>query len=309
MDKPEQGSNAVEQFNVPQAPTDNNVGGANAPGAGDYSDAMMERPSYIPEKFFKDGKINIKALAESYGELEKSRSNQPAQPASQPAQSQTPPAGTPAAGDKAGEAPKTDGQNQQAPAIIIPGVNQTAMEHYTKEITEGGKLSDGSYADLAKLGYPKNVVDSYVKGLMADSMVESAVQQTRIAVTEINAITESVGGQQGLEAMLNWAATNVPEADLKVYNEATGSADPAKVRMAVQGMFHAYKQAQGPDLIGGRPAVPTGTQPFADANAVVKAMEDPRYDRDPSYREEVAKRLAVSNVFSNSKEYKVRESY
>lgn len=311
MDKPESGSNTPApeaSFNQPLTAVDNNPSSSDAPGVGEFSDAMMKRPDYVPEKFFKDGRINIKAMAESFGELERKQSQAAPKPESTPApgpsdkpadQNAAP---APAAGDKPAD------QNQ-APAIVIPGVNQQAMEHYTKEITEGGKLSDNSYADLAKLGYPKSVVDSYVKGLQADAMVNNAISDTKIAMTETSAIIEGIGGAKELGSMLEWAGSNLTPQELAVYNEAVSGSDAAKVKMAVHGMYHAYKQAQGPDLFGGRPPVPNNLVPFKTGDDVVRAMEDPRYDIDPEYRAEVAARIAASNVFAGSREYKTRDSY
>ncbi len=306
-DAPEQGSNALAVANGEAAAqnqiVDNNQSGPDAPGAGQFSDAMMERPAFIPEKFFKDGRIDIKALAESYGELERTRSSQP--PAPKPDVTEL--------GDRQADGSKAPSQKADpnaAPEIVIPGVNKASMEHYTKELTEGGKLSDASYADLAKLGYPKAVVDSYVKGLQADAMVSQAIQDVRIADAEIATITASIGGEKTLGKMLQWASSNLDAKDLAVYNEAVSGNDPARVKMAVQGMFHAFKQASGPNLIGGRPSVSTSeAEPFNSNDEVIQAMEDPRYDRDPSYRDQVAKRIAVSNVFGQSREYKTKDSY
>lgn len=303
MDTLEQGSHAAQGTEAPAAPVDNISSGVDAPGAGEFSDAMMERPAYVPEKFFKDGRINIKALAESYGELEKSRSTQP-KTESTPA-----PGSTSTEGTKPGEAPKTDGQTQNPPQIVIPGVNQASMEHYSKEIQKDGKLSDASYGDLAKLGYPKTVVDAYVKGLMADAMVNNAVSETKLAMQEVSNITASIGGEKVLGEMLQWASSNLSPQELAVYNEAVSGSDAAKVKMAVHGMYHAFKEAKGPSLIGGRPPVNAGSNvvPFKSVDEVVLAMQNPRYDKDPSYRQEIEARIAVSNVFGQSREYKTQQ--
>lgn len=282
----------------------NLTSGADAPGVGEFSDAMMERPSYVPEKFFKDGRINIKAMAESYGELERARSSQ--QPTPTPA-----PAASPKADDSKPSQPDAPAADTSAqPPVVIPGVTPEAMTKFSSEMSKDGKLSDSSYAELAKLGYPKAVVDAYTKGLTADARIEQAIQDVRIADKEIAAIKESIGGEKVLNDMLQWASNNLDAKDIAVYNDAVSGNDSARVKMAVQGMFHAYKQSQGPNLIGGRPPSNGSTgEPFKSSAEVVKAMEDPRYDRDPAYRDEVAKRLAVSNVFGQSREYKTRDSY
>ena len=41
----------------------------------------------------------------------------------------------------------------------------------------------------------------------------------------------------------------------------------------------------------------SSAKPFGSAAQVTEAMADPRYSSDPSYREQVERRLAVSNAF------------
>lgn len=277
-----------------QQVTDNNVGSANAPGAGELV-PFMERPQWVPEKFFKDGHVNMKALAESYGELEKSRGQQPPKEAGQQQQQQNVPVVT----QKEGES------NTPAP-VSIPGVPQESLTKYTGEVTKDGKLSDGSYDELAKLGYPKAVVDAYVRGLTADSEIAGRDAAGK-ATSEI---ISSIGGEAVLADMIEWAGVNLSPADLKVYNEAVSSGDASKVKMAVQGLHHAYTKSEGIEpqsLSGGRPPMGDGVVPFQSNEEVVRAMSDKRYERDPAYRATVEKRLMASNVFNQSVDVGMRK--
>lgn len=269
-----------------QQVADNNVGSANAPGAGERV-PFMERPQWVPEKFYKDGHVNMKALAESYGELEKSRGQQPPTQTGDQKQEQQ----VPVSEQKAGE------QATKPDAISIPGVPQESLQKFTGEVTKDGKLSEGSYGELAKLGYPKAVVDAYVRGLTADSEIAG-----REAANKATAeIISSIGGEAVLTDMIDWAGVNLSPADLTVYNEAVSSGDAAKVRMAVQGLHHAYSKSEGIEprqLNGGRSN--SGVEPFKSNEEVVRAMSDRRYERDPAYRAEVERRLTVSSVFAQS---------
>jgi hypothetical protein len=266
---------------------DNNAGSKNAPGSWETV-AVQERPAEIPEKFFKDGVINYKEMAKSYVELEK-KGSIPA-----PVAENKPIIPAPVADNK--PAPI------QAP-LVIPGVDAPSVAKYTDELSTAGKLSDESYAALQKAGYPKSVVDAYVKGLTAESDQAEAVSGALIADKQITEITNSVGGQEVLTDMLTWATNNLEASDLAAYNKAVGSSDVGQVKLAVNGLFHAYSQAQDPGLLKGYKGTNFSTvEPFHSNDEVVQAMQNPLYDRDPAYRAKVAERLRVSDVFRQSRD-------
>ncbi len=257
---------------------------ANAPDS--HLVPMIERPEYVPEKFYKDGHVDVKALAQSYGELEKKQST--ATPA---ATKQDVKPGEAKPEVKPGETPPAP----PVPEATIPGVTQENLTKYTKEITEGGKLTDGSYEELAKAGYSKAFVDAYVRGLQTDSLVEGA----RIADGQINEIKASIGGDEVLAPMLEWAKTNLTEPELKEYNEAVSSGNVAKVKLAVTGLHGLYQKEVGssPDLLGGTPPGGSAIGDVFESTAQVRAaINDPRYKTDEAYRQSVASKIGRSSV-------------
>jgi hypothetical protein len=243
----------------------------------------MARPDWVPEKFFKDGVIDYKGMASSYSELEKKQGQQPT--------------GEPKAGDE----PKPE-DKPVPPAPAIPGVTPERVTHFTEEITKGGKLSDASYEELAKLGYPKPVVDAYVRGLNADAEVSTA----RLAESQLIEIQNSVGGTEKLGEMIGWAKANWSADDQRIYNEAVSSGDVAKVRNAVKGLKTAYDSENGeePQYLGGRkPAGVDGITPYASEEDVARDMGKPEYKNSEEFRQKVYARLKVSNVFAQSQDY------
>lgn len=272
---------------------DNNAGSANAPAVGERSAPMMARPDWVPEKFFKDGVIDYKAMALQNQELEK-----------QFTQSRQQKAEAEATGEpKAGEQPKPEDKPAQPP-VAIPGVAPERITHFTEEISKGGKLSDASYEELTKLGYPKPVVDAYVRGLNADTEVKTATEGAVLAAKQIEEITSTVGGQAELGKMLGWAKSNWSPADQKVYNDAVSSGDVSKVKMAVAGLKAAYTEEHGeqPQYIGGRKPALDSVEPYLNEEEVSRDMGKREYKESESFRQKVAKRLAVSDVFKNSRD-------
>jgi len=277
--------------------TDHIVSDANAPGAGERSAPMMARPAHIPEKFFKEGVIDYKGMADAYTELEK-KLGAPKTEAS------------PAPVDKPVVQPTQVTQVNKP--VVVPGVEPERVTAFSQEIQKDGKLSDASYAELAAKGFSKEVVDVYVQGLTKEAAVDQAVSAARIADTEIKSITDSIGGTEKLTEMLTWAKANLSAADQKVYNEAVSSNDPAKVRMAVNGLHTSFGKVHGsaPNYVdvGGHVRPQVGALvPFKSDVEVANAMSTRAYKTDQAERDRVAARLAISNVFQQSKDYSKTE--
>jgi len=162
---------------------------------------------------------------------------------------------------------------------------QEKLQKYSEEFFEKGTLSDQSYADLAKMGYPRQVVDQFIAG-----------QKAMVSAEEQRVFSE-VGGRDNYGKMIEWAAQNLPQEEIAAYNTTLESGDINQVMMAARGLQARYSAAAGkpePKLIGGSgKTAPSG---FNSVAQVVQAMSDPRYKTDPAYRAEVAQKIASSNV-------------
>ena len=66
--------------------------------------------------------------------------------------------------------------------------------------------------------------------------------------------------------------------------------------LALQALYYRYTEAEGMEgqLLQGKAAAPANG--FRSQAEVVRAMQDPRYDRDPAYRAEVMQRLELSDL-------------
>jgi len=69
------------------------------------------------------------------------------------------------------------------------------------------------------------------------------------------------------------------------------------VKLAVSGLQSKYQSAEGSDpaLIAGQSAPSSGGN-YGSWAEVTTAMRDPRYARDPAYRQSVADKLGRSNI-------------
>ena len=215
-------------------------------------DNQSERPEWLPEKF-----KTPEDLAKSYSELEKKLS--------QPSD------------DEAAEPEAEAAETEQSPA--------PEFDKYAEEFANSGELSADSFTELEKMGYPKEMVETYIQGLQATQSADA------------NTVMEVAGGQEGYKELTDWARDNMAEAELNVYNQMVESnTDNAKV--AVEWLM-SRREASGavePNLLSGKAGSPQRDE-FRSTAEVVQAMKDPRYNDDPAFRKDVEEKLARSSVF------------
>ena len=155
---------------------------------------------------------------------------------------------------------------------------------FQQEYMENGELSDDAYAALEEAGLSRTLVDTWVQG--QDAL---AGQLT----SEIHSLS---GGSDEYAAMMQWATENLGESEINAYNATMDRMDADEVRFAVQGLTARYRSEAEPSLLqAGTGAVSGGK--FNSNSELTEAMRDPRYVKDPAYRQEVASKLARSSLF------------
>lgn len=228
-----------------------------------------ERPEWLPEKF-KDPA----SLAKAYAELEKKLSQTKEAPAED----------TP-------EDPQGDGEETAADATSADEAQETVekagldFNAMTAEYLENGNLSDDTYASLEKAGIHRATVDAYVAGqqALAAQMVQQAYEQ--------------VGGKEEWDGMVNWAKDNLSKPQIEAFNQAMeGSAETREI--FISGLYSKYTSSgsREPNLVSGDTPSTDSTGSFASMAEMKAAMSDPRYAKDPAYRDSVARKLARSNI-------------
>ena len=219
-----------------------------------------QRPDWLPQKF-----KSAEELSKAYSELEKQFSNNKSK------------------AEPVKEEVKKDG-------LEIPKnspVTGFDMTKFADEYTDKGELSENSYTELAKQGLDKSLVNEYIRG------------QKAIAETQTSKVYETVGGQQKYSELIDWASKNLNEGEQTAFNDLTASGSIDQVKLAVQGLMTRAgmsKQEQQQEMIQGE-VDNTSVESFGSVKQVTDAMNDPRYEKDPAYRNEVDKKLGNSSVF------------
>jgi len=218
-----------------------------------------QRPEWLPEKF-----KNAEDLAKAYSELEKQFSSKKDEPVKEEAS-----------------------EDLTIPKEEVKSPESISLDKYSEEYAEKGVLSEKSYQDLAKQGLPKDLVDGYIEG------------QKAIADTQSAEIQSVVGGKEQYGELMQWASDNLPEAEVKAFNDLTYTGTTEQIKMAVQGlMTKAGVSPNSPqqEMVQGD-VNNISTEQFTSVAQVTEAMNDKRYETDPVFRKEVERKLANSSVF------------
>ena len=113
---------------------------------------------------------------------------------------------------------------------------------------------------------------------------------------EMNQVYNSAGGEAEYNRLTSWAADNIPENKLDAFNDIIDKGNATAIQIAVAGLRSEYESQEGYEgrMLTGKAA--RAVDGFRSQAEVVQAMNDPRYDRDPAYRQDVFDKLERSNV-------------
>ena len=128
---------------------------------------------------------------------------------------------------------------------------------------------------------------------------QQAQQQSTPQATEsdIEQIQQAVGGSEEYRSMIEWAGQNLTEQEVAMYDAVMDRGDPLAMFFAAQALNARYQDAVGYDgemLTGSAPR--NTADVFRSQAELVAAMSDPRYDKDPAYRADIADKLERSNI-------------
>ena len=170
----------------------------------------------------------------------------------------------------------------------------TMFNSIDDELAQGGEISEESMAKLTAMD-SKDLVDAYLR--YQNTLEDVPVQEGReLNDQEVSAIYNSVGGEQQYQQMTAWAAENLDADTVQAFDNVIETGNVAAINLALRGLQSQYNDNVGYEnnMIQGKPAQPSNG--YRSQAEVVRDMNDPRYDRDPAYRQEVMDKLANSNL-------------
>ena len=193
---------------------------------------------------------------------------------------------------------KSDGDSEE-----VESENETEVEasndveeNLLDQLWEEGtndKLSKETFEKLSKM----NPVDVAKLAMQQRSQAQQAPQSREFTEKDVQQIQGLVGGQENYNNMMGWAAENVPDQEVNLFDAVMDRGDPLAAYFAVQSMALRYQDGVGREgqMIKGKAPKAQGDV-FNSQAELIEAQSDPRYATDEAYQEAILQKLERSNI-------------
>ena len=178
--------------------------------------------------------------------------------------------------------------SEDAPAVSL--INEASEEYYAND----GSLSEETIQKFSNMS-SQDLVNAYLEIQANNPQAPQAAAE--MSEAQVNQVQNQAGGENNYLAVTEWAANNLPEAQIDAFDSVVDTGNPAAIGIAFQGLQSRYNEANGYEgrLLQGKPAGSSG-QVYRSQAELVAAMGDPRYDTDPAYRADVISKLDQSEL-------------
>ena len=177
--------------------------------------------------------------------------------------------------------------SDEAPAVSL--INEASEEYYAND----GQLSEETISRFSEMS-SQDLVNAYLE-IQANN--PQAQQSVEMSEAQVNSVQNAAGGEANYNKVIEWAASNLPDAQINAFDSVVDSGNPAAIGIAFQGLQSQYNEVNGYEgrMLQGKPAASSGDVYRSQAE-LVAAMGDPRYDNDPAYRADVIQKLEQSDL-------------
>ena len=182
--------------------------------------------------------------------------------------------------------------NDQDEVEVSPGVSlitDASNEYFSNE----GQLSEETMQKFTEMS-STDLVNAYME--IQKNAPAPQGEAADLTDAEMNQVYNSAGGEAEYGKLTSWAADNLAEKKLDAFNSIINQGDATAIQIAVAGLKSEYENANGYEgrMLSGKAA--RSTDAFRSQAEVVQAMNDPRYERDPAYRQDVYDKLERSQL-------------
>ena len=175
-----------------------------------------------------------------------------------------------------------------------PSEAATLITSASEEFAESGNLTPETLEKFNQMS-SKDLVEAYMKiqASLPDDSDDGGVDITNATANEVK---NFAGGEKAYQSIVNWASENLDQGSIQAFDNIIGTGDISAIKLAVTGLKSQYENSNGYE---GR--MVTGRAPVAKQDAyrsqaeLVEAMANPKYDKDPAYRQDVIEKLERSN--------------
>lgn len=160
-----------------------------------------------------------------------------------------------------------------------------AFESYTSEKT----FNADAFENISK----EDLIKAFFENSEEVPQQESQ-EGADLTQDQVDNVMNRVGGKEQYQQVMSWAVQNLPKSDIETFDSIIDSGNSSQIAMAVDAIAKRFADANGQEgtTIQGRAAANNNS--YRSQAELLQDMNDPRYDNDPAYRNDVMTKLANS---------------
>ena len=192
-------------------------------------------------------------------------------------------------GDTNEEAPELQQQEETTEEEVEVSPAAELITEASQMYAETGELTPEVMEQFTSMS-SSDLVNAYME-------MQGQIPSADLTDQQVNNIYGVVGGQENYQRVIEWSKDNLDQTDIEAFDNLVDSGNDRMIALAVSGLNSLMEKN-----VGFEGEMATGRAPRQQADVfrsqaeVVEAMQDPRYDRDPAYRNDVFEKLGRSNV-------------
>ena len=179
---------------------------------------------------------------------------------------------------------ETEETKEDSPALAL--VNEAAAEYWDNDKT----LSEDTIAKLGEMS-GSDLLAAYLQAQEANP-IDQVPEVSDLTTQDIADVRAVAGGEKAYATMVQWAADNLDRSAVESFDSLLASGNVGAIKLAVSGIKAQYDNVNGYEgtMLSGKPPQ-TSKDVFRSQAELVAAMGDPRYEKDPAYRQELIEKL------------------
>ena len=160
----------------------------------------------------------------------------------------------------------------------------------------GNKLTPETLQKFSSMS-SQDLIKAYMEVQQLPEYQQAQQTPVEISESQVNQIKNAAGGEQQYANIINWAKSNLEAEQINAFDDVVNTGSVQAINLAVAGLKAQYDNANGVEgrMVTGKAPTNSGDV-FRSQQELVAAMNDPRYDRDPAYRQDVIEKLDRSNL-------------
>ena len=160
----------------------------------------------------------------------------------------------------------------------------------------GNKLTPETLQKFSSMS-SQDLIKAYMEVQQLPEYQQAQQTPVEISESQVNQIKNAAGGEQQYANIINWAKSNLEAEQINAFDDVVNTGSVQAINLAVAGLKAQYDNANGVEgrMVTGKAPTNSGDV-FRSQQELVAAMNDPRYDRDPAYRQDIIEKLDRSDL-------------